>query len=105
MLAYLFTGSITKATALVLANAVYFKSGWVYKFKETLDESFYLTPSKEITVKMMHLKHDLLYYHDSNLKFAALELPYEVNISFKFISNILKSVKCIYFIFSTMLLK
>lgn len=83
MLEYFFTGSITQATALVLANAVYFKSGWVHKFKETHDETFYLTPSKEITVKMMHLIKDLHYYHDSALKFSALELPYEVNIFFK----------------------
>lgn len=73
-------GSITQGTALVLANAVHFKSGWLHKFKETHDETFYLTPSKEITVKMMHLIKDLQYYHDSDLKFAALELPYEVSI-------------------------
>ncbi|KAL5234128.1 hypothetical protein ACI65C_001538 [Semiaphis heraclei] len=69
--------SITQATALVLANAVHFKSGWAHKFNDAEDDSFYVTPSNKVTVKMMTLVHDLQYYHDSDLKFAALELPYE----------------------------
>lgn len=67
---------------LVLANAVHFKSGWIHKFDEAQDEPFYLTSSNQITVKMMNLKHDLPYYHDDDLKFAAIELPYEVFIIF-----------------------
>lgn len=27
----------------------------------------------------MNLIHDMQYYHDDGLKFAAIELPYEVN--------------------------
>ncbi|XP_015375357.1 PREDICTED: serpin B4-like isoform X3 [Diuraphis noxia] len=69
--------SITQATALVLANAVHFKSAWAHKFNDAEDDSFYVTPSNKVTVKMMTLVHDLQYYHDSDLKFAALELPYE----------------------------
>jgi len=69
-----------------LANAVHFKSAWAHKFNDAEDEPFYLTPNNKVTVKMMTLKHDLNYYHDKDLKFAALELPYEVNlISFKFL--------------------
>jgi len=81
MLNFFFTDSIDQATALVLANAVHFKSAWAHKFKDAEDDSFYITPSNKVTVKMMNLVHDLQYYHDSDLKFSALELPYEVNIA------------------------
>lgn len=80
MIQLLFIDSINQATALVLANAVHFKSGWAHTFNDAEDDSFYLTPSNKITVKMMTLRHDLQYYHDNDLKFAALELPYEVTI-------------------------
>jgi serpin B len=76
--------SITQATALVLANAVHFKSAWAHKFNDAEDDFFYVTPSNKVSVKMMTLVHDLQYYHDSDLKFAALELPYEHH-SFKMI--------------------
>lgn len=62
----------------MLANAIHFKSGWAHEFADAVDELFYLTPSTTRTVKMMSLRHDLQYYHDDSLKFAALELPYEV---------------------------
>lgn len=81
---YWFTGSISENTALVLANAVHFKGAWVNKFSNTEDEPFYLTPNNKVTVKMMSLRHDLQYYHDDGLKFAALELPYQVNIKILF---------------------
>lgn len=71
-------------TALVLANAVHFKSGWLYEFTDAIDEPFYLTPSKIKTVKMMTLIHDLQYYHDDELKFSAIELQYEVKFIYKF---------------------
>jgi len=61
-----------------LANAVHFKSGWQHKFEDAVDEPFFLTPTNQVNVKMMSLQHDLKYYHDNELKFAALELPYEV---------------------------
>lgn len=70
-------GSIDKSTALILANAVHFKSAWDHKFNDAVDEPFYLTPNNKVTVKMMTLRHNLQYYHDNDLKFAALELPYE----------------------------
>jgi len=82
---YWFTGSIDKSTALILANAVHFKSAWNHKFNDAEDEPFYLTPNNKVTVKMMTLRHNLQYYHDDSLNFGALELPYEVNISFKFL--------------------
>lgn len=63
---------------------MHFKSSWAHEFKDTQDEPFYLTPKNKVTVKMMTLVHNLQYYHDDDLKFAALELPYEVNIKKKF---------------------
>ncbi|XP_060880830.1 serpin B4-like isoform X2 [Metopolophium dirhodum] len=70
-------GSITRDTDLVLVNAVYFKSDWVHKFKDVYDGYFYETPSNKVTVEIMTLTRDLKYYHDTVLKFKALELPYE----------------------------
>lgn len=90
---YWFAGSISKMTTLVLANAVHFKSDWINKFSNTEDEPFYLTPNDKVTVKMMSLRHDLQYYHDDGLKFAALELPYQVNIQFLFIFKFHKNVQ------------
>ncbi|XP_060880898.1 serpin B4-like isoform X1 [Metopolophium dirhodum] len=69
--------SITEMTALVLVNAVHFKSDWAHKFKDVYDGYFYVTPSNEVTVKMLNLTRDFQYYHDTVLKFKALELPYK----------------------------
>lgn len=78
---YRFTEFIDANTALVLANAVHFKSPWAHKFYEINKEPFY-SYSKEIQpVKMMTLMHDLQYYHDIQLKYSAVELPYDVNIA------------------------
>ncbi|NP_001156102.2 serine protease inhibitor 4-like isoform X1 [Acyrthosiphon pisum] len=78
------TDSINHDTALVLANAVYFKSAWAHQFTRCIDGSFYVTPSNEVAVKMMIREHGFQYYHDDLLQFTALELPYE-NHSFKMI--------------------
>lgn len=75
-----FTGSISQSTTLVLANAVHFKSAWVKKFTSTEDEPFFVTPNNKVIVKMMSLRNNLQYYHDDELKFGAVELPYIVNI-------------------------
>lgn len=85
---YWLKGPVTKDNDVVLINAMRFKSTWEYKFKDTVDDSFYVTPSNKITVKMMVLKRFLQYYHDFELKFSALALPYEVNIVFKLVSII-----------------
>ncbi|CAI6369440.1 unnamed protein product [Macrosiphum euphorbiae] len=76
--------SINVDTALVLANAVHFKSAWAHQFTSGKDGIFYVTPSNEVAVKMMTREHGFQYYHDSLLQFTALELPYE-NRSFKMI--------------------
>lgn len=79
---YWLIGPIAEDNNFVLVNVVRFKSAWQYKFKDAVDDGFYLTPSNKITVKMMVLTRFLQYYHDFDLKFAALALPYEVNIVF-----------------------
>jgi len=78
---FFFTESINNDTVLILANAVHFKSGWAHQFEHVYDGFFYVTPNNKVTVKMMHLEHGFRYYHDNDLKFAALELPYKVNIA------------------------
>jgi len=76
-----------------LANAVHFKSAWAHQFTSGKDGSFYVTPSKEVAVKMMTREHGFQYYHDSLLQFTALELPYEVIILlYKCKFNILKNI-------------
>lgn len=51
-------GSIDKATNLVLVNAAYFKGIWENKFDPELTkpEVFYITPSKQTIVDMMHVE-------------------------------------------------
>lgn len=62
-----------------MANAVHFKSNWLHKFNDAVDEPFFVTPCNKVNVKMMKLIRDLMYYYDDELKYAALELPYEVS--------------------------
>lgn len=71
---------------------MHFKCDWLHRFKNVKDEHFYLTPNNQVTVKMMSIKKNLKYYHDDYLKFAALQLPYEVNFS-KFRCNTFKDTQ------------
>lgn len=74
--------SINKATASVLANAIYFKCDWEKKFTSTEDETFFVTPNNEVPIKMMNLKYEFLHYYNEELKFAALEIPFKVKVHF-----------------------
>ncbi|XP_050532596.1 serpin B4-like isoform X2 [Daktulosphaira vitifoliae] len=77
--------SVTSDTALVLANAVHFKSGWEIKFEQAKDELFYLTPNKTKKVNMMSLENlQLQYYHDNELNYSALRLDY-LDLKFKMV--------------------
>lgn len=51
-------GSVDQLTDLVLVNAAYFKGMWLKKFNpsETRQEIFYVSPTKQIMVDMMHLE-------------------------------------------------
>lgn len=51
-------GSIDPTTSLVLVNAAYFKGIWENKFNPNLTkpEIFYVSPTKQIMVDMMHVE-------------------------------------------------
>jgi len=69
-------GSITPATRLVLANAIYFKGTWKAQFDpdDTKKAPFYML-KKTITVPMMNVKEHFLYMEGTSYK--AIELPYK----------------------------
>jgi serpin B len=56
-------GVITALTRMVLANAIYFKSNWLYQFdkKNTKDAPFALADGKKAEVPLMHLTGKLNY--------------------------------------------
>ena len=71
-------GAIKTLTRLVLANAIYFKGGWMYPFIEngTKTKPFTLLDGSKITVDMMRLgENDLKYIKGEN--FQAATLPYK----------------------------
>lgn len=65
-------GSIDKTTDLVLVNAAYFKGIWEHKFDPELTkpEVFYITPSKQTIVDMMHV--EATFNHGENNPFNYL---------------------------------
>lgn len=80
--------SITAATRLVLANAIYFKGAWTYTFDETNTsiQPFYLSSTSEVQVPLMHQpfvdvgnKMSPMFRYVQNPDFQALELPYGSN--------------------------
>lgn len=62
-------GSIDPTTSLVLVNAAYFKGIWENKFNPNLTkpEIFYVSPTKQIMVDMMHVEGT--FRHGSNFIF------------------------------------
>lgn len=70
-------GAVTTATTCTLVNALYFKSAWVEAFKKELtkDEGFWLGPTKEIHVPMMHRSDSMGYFEDS--RWVGVHLPYK----------------------------
>ena len=69
-------GSITPATRLVLANAIYFKGTWKVRFDEacTTDLPFYRLDGSQVKVPMMNVKEHFRYMEETSYK--AIELPY-----------------------------
>jgi len=69
-------GLITPLTRMVLTNAIYFKSNWMRKFREsaTRDAPFHLSPSASIRAPMMHRQDRFGYSETETVQ--ALELPY-----------------------------
>ncbi len=70
-------GILTRDTAMVLVNAIYFKGDWAEQFdkKFTRDADFWTTPDKKIRAKMMYKEHEFDYYDGDDLQ--AIELPYK----------------------------
>ena len=69
--------SISALTRLVLTNAIYFKAGWQYPFKEenTGNGLFYLPDGDEVTVPMMKQTESFGYAEGND--YQAVELPYD----------------------------
>jgi len=66
-------------TALVLTNAIYFKSDWKYQFEsdDTTDMDFYTSDDDSVSAPMMRMtgsEETFNYYENDDLQ--ALELPY-----------------------------
>ncbi len=68
--------AVDAATALVLANAVYFKAAWLHAFPEALttERPFHLLDGSEVSVPMMSQVAELGYAQVPGVQ--AIELPY-----------------------------
>ncbi len=69
-------GAVDAMTRLVLANAIYFKAGWLHPFDDsaTGPEPFHLLDGSTLDVPMMH--HSETYGYAIREGFRAVELPY-----------------------------
>jgi len=69
-------GSISKATVLVLVNAIYFNAAWRWPFKEELtsDQTFHAADGRDVQVSMMHQTEEFPYEEGDG--YQAVELPY-----------------------------
>nr|CAH7717743.1 unnamed protein product [Callosobruchus chinensis] len=72
-------GTVDTNTDLVLVNAAYFKGMWESRFNPDLtqQEIFYVSPSKQITVDMMHMEGTFKHDVSESLGAHILELPYK----------------------------
>ncbi|CAH1110257.1 unnamed protein product [Psylliodes chrysocephalus] len=72
-------GTIDTQTNLVLVNAAYFKGLWENKFppESTRQEVFYVSPTKQISVNMMHVEGTFKHDVSEALGAHILEMPYK----------------------------
>jgi serpin B len=72
--------SLSAATRLVLANAIYFKGAWAkpYDKTQTSAQPFHLSAASQVTVPLMHHLDEVRYME--NTDFQAVELPYRINV-------------------------
>jgi serpin B len=72
-------GGITTDTALVLANAIYFKADWLFPFPEdrTQDGTFTRLNGDPVTVPMMMMAEPQSLNYVAGDGYQALELPYK----------------------------
>ncbi len=68
---------ITRATRLVIANAIYFEGQWTYPFqkRETIAAPFYIEEGKTIAAEMMQQTAYFPYFEDDDVQ--CLFLPFE----------------------------
>ncbi len=69
-------GSVTPATRLVLANAIYFKGNWQHQFKAstTKDAPFFLAPGGQVDAPLMTQKESFRFAEHPGLQ--VLSMPY-----------------------------
>ncbi len=67
--------AFTRDTAIVLANAIYFKAAWDQEFSTTQTEKFYVSPSENLSVVMMH--ETAVYRYKATKAVQVAELPYK----------------------------
>jgi serpin B len=72
-------GMIDPSTRLVLANAIYFKATWVYKFEanDTANRSFHLLNGDTVSVPMMSSEHQKTLAYAAGDGWQAVSLPYK----------------------------
>ncbi|HTU91591.1 MAG TPA: serpin family protein [Gemmataceae bacterium] len=70
---------VSPQTRLVLTNAIYFKGDWLHVFKghATHDQPFHITPTKDVSVSMMHQTGEFRHFADEAKSFQLLEMPYK----------------------------
>jgi serpin B len=70
-------GALNEATRLVLANAIYFKNGWLNDFNAdaTTDDSFFLLDGSTVTVPLMRQTDRFNYVTGEG--YQAVALPYQ----------------------------
>jgi serpin B len=73
-------GSITPATAFVLANAIYLKAHWVHPFDATLTHPAPFTTSSGAVVQVPFMaQDDTSYDYGAGANYQAIDLPYVSN--------------------------
>ncbi len=74
-----FVAEFDDETVLFLANAIYFKSQWKFRFERdrTIDRPFYLSETNSIEVPMMNMTAEVATAYTD--LFSAIALPYKEN--------------------------
>lgn len=78
----MFLDDVSKDTAMLLANVVYFKGEWKYKFSDVALNYFYTSSKEKTSVPLMHQTADFEFSYYPEINSTILEMPYKVNIIF-----------------------
>lgn len=72
-------GVLDASTRLVLTNAIYFNAAWKFPFKEeaTAPGDFTRLDGSTVSVPMMTNTAEIVYYHNEEEGYEAVELPYD----------------------------